>query len=145
VRLGWIMAGMSTSLKHALGAFVYAVIPISVAFHLSHYLTALFVDSQYALIATSDPFGAGLDLLGLGQFHVTTSFLNTYAGVRAIWNLQTAAIVLGHVAGIAMAHALALKHFGEGRAALVSQLPLTAFMVLYTLFGLWLLSTPVFG
>ena len=145
VRLGWIVAGMSGSLGRALGAFVYAIVPISIAFHFSHYLTALLVDGQYALIAASDPFGSGLDLLGLGHVHVTISFLNTYGGVTIIWNLQTAAIVLGHLAGIAMAHALALRHFGDNRGAVRSQLPLAAFMVLYTLFGLWLLSTPVFG
>ena len=65
--------------------------------------------------------------------------------MTTIWNLQTAAIVLGHLAGIALAHALALRHFGDNRGAVLSQLPLAAFMVLYTLFGLWLLSTPVFG
>jgi hypothetical protein len=65
--------------------------------------------------------------------------------VRTIWNLQTAAIVTGHVAAVALAHALAIRHFGEGRRAVLSQLPLALFMVLYTLFGLWLLSTPVVG
>lgn len=145
IRLGWIAAGMRGQLRSALGSFVYAIIPISIAFHFSHYLTALLVDGQYALIAASDPFGAGADLLRFTHEHVTTSFLNTYDGVRTIWNLQTAAIVIGHVAAIVLAHALALKHFGSGRAAAISQIPLALLMVLYTLFGLWLLSTPVAG
>ena len=145
VRLGWILAGMRTDLRAALGSFVYSIIPISIAFHASHYLTALLVDSQYALIAASDPFSTGADLLGFREHHVTTSFLNTYAGVRTIWNVQTAAIVIGHVAAILLAHALALRHFGSGRGAALSQLPLAVLMVLYTIFGLWLLSTPVAG
>jgi hypothetical protein len=145
IRLGWIAAGMRTPLQAALGSFVYSIIPISIAFHFSHYLTALMVDGQYALIAASDPFGSGADLLGLGHIHVTTSFLNIYESVRAIWNAQTAAIVIGHVAAIVLAHALAIRHFeAHGRAAL-SQTPLALLMVLYTLFGLWLLSTPVAG
>ena len=86
---------MRTDLRAALGSFVYSIIPISIAFHASHYLTALLVDGQYALIAASDPFGTGADLLGFRDHHVTTSFLNTYAGVRTIWNFQTAAIVIG--------------------------------------------------
>ena len=65
--------------------------------------------------------------------------------MRVIWNVQTAAIVLGHVLGIVLAHVLALRYFGRGRRAVVSQLPLAALMVLYTLFGLWLLSTPTAG
>jgi hypothetical protein len=143
--LGWLLAGRTARLHLALGAFIYSIMPISIAFHLSHYMTALLVDGQYAALAASDPFGTGLDLLRLGELHVTASFLNTYEGVRSIWNLQTAAIVLGHVAAVALAHALAIRHFGEGRRTLLSQLPLAMFMVLYTLFGLWLLSTPVAG
>jgi hypothetical protein len=76
---------------------------------------------------------------------VTTSFLTTYAGVWTIWNLQTASIVSGHVAAIALAHAFSLRQFGDGRHAAISQIPLALMMVLYTLFGLWLLSTPVAG
>ena len=76
---------------------------------------------------------------------MTTSFLNVFESVRLIWNLQTAGIVIGHVTGIVLAHLLALKHFGDGRSAILSQAPLAVLMVLYTLFGLWLLSTPVVG
>ncbi|MBA3516411.1 MAG: hypothetical protein H0T75_01885 [Rhizobiales bacterium] len=68
--------------------------------------------------------------------------LHTYDGVLAIWNLQTAGIVAGHVAAVALAHALALRHFGDTRRAMASQGPLALLMVLYTLLGLWLLSTP---
>ena len=145
VSLGWVLAGRAGRLRPALGAFVYSIVPISIGFHFSHYLTALLVDGQYAMIAASDPFGTGLDLLGVDDRRVTTSFLNTYEGVRTVWNLQTAVIVMGHVAAVALAHALAVRDFGEGRRAALSQLPLAAFMVLYTLFGLWLLSTPVVG
>ena len=145
IGIGAMLAGQREPLKPALGAFVYALLPISLAFHFSHYLTALLVDGQYAVIAASEPFGTGQDLLGLADAHVTTSFLNTYSGVRAIWNVQTAAIVLGHVAAVLLAHALALRRCGERRAAALSQAPLAILMVLYTVFGLWLLSAPVTG
>jgi hypothetical protein len=143
VSLGWVLAGRTERPWPALGAFVYSIVPISIGFHFSHYLTALLVDGQYAVIAASDPFGTGLDLFGFDERRVTTSFLNTYESVRTIWNLQTAAIVIGHVAAVALAHTVALRHFGHGRRTTVSQFPLAAFMVLYTVFGLWLLSTPV--
>ena len=78
---------------------------------------------------------------------MTTSFLNTYDSVRPIWNLQTAAIVARPCGGRScLAHALALRHFGErAPQRSLSQLPLAVLMVLYTLFGLWLLSTPTAG
>ena len=65
--------------------------------------------------------------------------------MRIIWNVQTAAIVLGHVAAVVLAHALALRRLGDHRQAVLSQAPLAVLMVLYTLFGLWVLSTPVAG
>lgn len=142
VRLGWIAAGMRRPLAPIAGALVLSLIPISLGFHFAHYLTVLLVNGQYALAALSDPLANGADLFGTARRHVTTSFLNTYDGVLLIWNLQTAAIVIAHVVGIVLAHVLALRYFGEGRGAWLSELPLAALMVLYTLFGLWLLSTP---
>lgn len=143
VSLGAAMAGGPR--RPAVGALVLSIVPISLAFHFSHYLPALMVDGQYALIAASDPFGSGLDLFGLADRHATTSFLSTYDGVRAIWNFQTAGIVVGHAIAVVLAHAIALRHHGDGRRASLSQVPLAVLMVLYTLFGLWLLSTPVAG
>jgi hypothetical protein len=145
VRLGWALAGRTGAASLLVGALVYSLIPISVAFHFAHYLPAFLVDGQYALIAAADPLGTGRDFFGAEHGHVTTSFLNTYSGVRLIWNAQTAAIVLGHVLAIVLAHATAVRHFGSRRAAVISQMPLAFLMVLYTLFGLWVLSTPVVG
>jgi hypothetical protein len=145
VLLGWRLAGRPGEPRALLGTLVFSIMPISLAFHLSHYLTALLVNAQYALAAASDPFGTGADVLRLGHFHVTTSFLNTYEGTAAIWNAQTAAIVAGHVLAVVMAHELARRAIAGSGAVVASQLPLAAAMVAYTLFGLWLLSTPVAG
>ena len=124
---------------------VFSIMPISLGFHFSHYLTALLVDVQYAYAAAGDPFGTGFNVLSQGHFHVTTSFLNTYEGTRAIWNAQTAGIVIGHVLAVLLAHELARRAIGDARTAVLSQVPLAAVMVAYTLLGLWLLSTPVAG
>jgi hypothetical protein len=51
-----------------------------------------------------------------------------------VWYFQISALVVGHVAGLAIAV------FDDRRAALRSQYPLLALMVLYTVGGLWLLS-----
>jgi hypothetical protein len=144
VRLGWIIGGMHSKTA-PLGAFVYSIIPISIGFHFSHYLTALLVNGQYALIAASDPFATGADILGLSHAHVTTSFLNVFDKVRLIWNLQVAAVVIAHVVAILLAHLIASANTDGPRQASASQIPLAAMMVLYTVFGLWLLSTPAIG
>jgi hypothetical protein len=145
VWLGWRLAGRPAPFGGLLGTLVFSIIPISLVYHFSHYLTALMVDGQYAVAALSDPFDTGLNLLGFARNEVTTSFLNTYEGARGIWNAQTVAIVSGHVLGILLAHLLAARRVADYRAAVVSQIPLALVMVAYTLVGLWLLSSPVAG
>ncbi len=125
-----------------LGCLVLALLPISLAYHFSHYLTVLLVNLQYALAAATDPLGMGLDLLGLGRFHVTTSFLADHRSVEVIWNLVAGVIVIGHLWAVVLAHAIALRLHDTPRRAANSQVPLAALMVAYTVFGLWLLSTP---
>lgn len=129
----------------AAGLLVVSIIPISLAYHFSHYLTLLLVDLQYAVKALSDPFGLGWDLLGTGRYHVTTSFLANYHSVAMLWNLQAGAIVLGHLLAVAVAHIQNTRLGGDGWRAPLGQLPLASLMVLYTLFGLWLLATATAG
>ncbi|MDE0459762.1 MAG: hypothetical protein OXI15_20940, partial [Chromatiales bacterium] len=127
----------------ALRRFVVSIVPIAFGYHFAHYLPSFLVDGQYALKALSDPLDAGWNLLGTRDLHVTASFLTHHASVELIWYAQTAAIVLAHVAAVVVLHALAGES-REGRmAAIRGELPLTALMIGYTLFGLWLLSTPV--
>jgi putative Ca2+/H+ antiporter (TMEM165/GDT1 family) len=138
-RLVGVRSG-STFLRLA-GLFVLSLLPISIAFHASHYLTVLLVNGQYLLAALSDPFASGIDLFGTAGRHVTTSFLANLEDVTLIWQFQTAVIVTGHIVGIAIAHAIAVRHFSSVRQAVLSQSFLALGMVGFTVFGLWLLST----
>ncbi len=54
-------------------------------------------------------------------------------------------IVGAHVVAVAIAHLLALRDAASPRRAILSQVPMTILMIGYTLFGLWLLSTPAVG
>ena len=49
-------------------------------------------------------------------------------------------IVLGHVCAIFAAHRIALRVVPRGRAAVLVQAPLIALMIVYTVFGLWILG-----
>ena len=127
----------------ALRRFVVSIVPIAFGYHFAHYLPSFLVDAQYALKALSDPLDLGWNLLGTRDLHVTASFLTHHASVELIWYAQTAAIVAAHVAAVVVLHALAGES-GERRMATIrGELPLTVLMIGYTLFGLWLLSTPV--
>ena len=110
------------SSPNLLGRFVYSLIPISIAFHFAHYLIDLLVNGQYLLVA-----------LGLQHVHPTTSFLNTASGATVIYTVQTLAIVIGHVVGVAIAHRIALDVAPAGATRL--EFPLALLMVPTPLLG----------
>ncbi len=142
VFLGERLAGSRQSFVLAAGTMVWSIVPIALAYHFSHYLAALLVNAQYALVALSDPFSLGWDLLGTANMPVMAAIAAGSDAAWTIWNAQAAAIVGGHVLAVLAAHLLAFRLHGSARAASLSQLPLTLLMIAYTVFGLWLLSTP---
>ncbi|MEO1494411.1 MAG: hypothetical protein AAFV19_19875 [Pseudomonadota bacterium] len=142
VWLGGRLARSPVSPGTAIGRLALSLLPIALAYHIAHYLPVLLVNGQYALLATTDPLGTGADWLGLGPWQVTTSFLTDLQQVETIWQIQTGVIVVGHLLAVLVAHAIALNLDPDPRRALIAQVPLAGLMVLYTVLGLWLLSTP---
>lgn len=142
VRLGQHLAGDEAPLARAAGLLVWSIVPIALAYHVAHYLTALLVDAQYALVALSDPFGRGWDLVGTAHLHVSAGIVAGAQSAWWLWNGQAGAIVAGHVLAVLVAHGLAARLHADRRGVVLSQLPLTLLMVAYTVFGLWLLSAP---
>jgi len=142
VAAGLALARDLPKFPDAFRAFAPALLPIALGYHFAHYLPSLLVQGQYMLAAANDPLDRGAHLLGLAHVHVTTGFFNTTGTVRLIFLAQAGAVVTGHALAIALSHALAVRLLGDGRKAALSQAPLAAFMVGYTLFGLWLLASP---
>jgi hypothetical protein len=144
VRLQALLAGGRHPAPQLVALFAVPLVPIACGYHFAHYLPVFLVDVQHALRAASDPFGRGWDLLGTRDLPVVTSFLSDPARVYAIWHSQVVLIVAAHVAGVVLAHVLALRLAGPARAT-VSQLPMLVLMIGFTVLGLWLLSTPAVG
>ncbi len=140
--LGCKITDRSDLFRQACGRLIYSIIPISLVFHLAHYLTMLLTNSQHLLLAFNDPFNLEWNLLGAKEYLVTTSYLFHHELVSIIWISQTLVIVTGHIVGITLAHIIAVQLFGSSKAAGIHQLFLATLMVAYTVFGLWLLSTP---
>lgn len=134
VALGHHLADGRASLGHTLGRIALSLVPIALAYHAAHYLTALLIDAQHAAAALAEPLGL--------HVHVTASFLNDLRSVETIWRTQTAFIVGGHVLAVVVAHATALEIERDPRRAALGQSPVALLMVGLTLLGLWLLSTP---
>jgi hypothetical protein len=90
----------------------------------------------------SDPFALGWNLFGTANMQVGAGVVMGSEAAWTIWNLQAGAIILGHVMAVVIAHMLAHRLHPEPRRAALAELPLTVLMIGYTVFGLWLLSTP---
>jgi hypothetical protein len=99
----------------------------------------LLVQGQYIIPLLSDPFGAGWNLLGTAGYRVDIGLV----GARFAWYAMVAAIVIGHVTAVYLAHVKAIGLFEAPGAAVKSQVPLTALMVVYTLFGLSIAAQPI--
>ena len=116
--------------------FVLSLVPIALVYAIAHYFSLFVIQGQYMIPLLSDPFGKGWDLFGTAGFHPNIAIL----GPNTIWYVQVAALVLGHVAGLAVAHDRAVTIFRDRQDALRSQYAMLALMVLYTVGGLWILS-----
>ncbi|MER9408056.1 hypothetical protein NKI36_29020 [Mesorhizobium caraganae] len=145
VILGQRLAGSGHALGEAAGLLVWSIVPIALAYHVAHYLTALLVDGQYAAAALSDPFALGWNLFGTADMQIEAGIVAGAGSAWWLWNVQAGIIIAGHMLAVLVAHGLAWRlHPVPSRAAL-SQLPLTVLMIAYTIFGLWLLATPTAG
>ena len=118
--------------------FAHTLIPIAFAYLVAHYFS-LFVFQEQAQFTylLSDPLGtATTDLFGTAGAGVDYKVLSA----NAIWYVQVAALVIGHVAGLTLAHDRATAYWGDYRQAARSQYWMLAVMVSFTCFGLYLLS-----
>lgn len=135
--------GMSTvrgapSLAKLRSGFAHTLIPIAFAYLVAHYFS-LFVFQEQAQFTylLSDPLGTGTtDLFGTASSGIDFKLLSA----NAIWYVQVAALVIGHVVGLTLAHDRATAYWGDYRQAARSQYWMLAVMVAFTCFGLYLLS-----
>ena len=116
--------------------FVLPLVPIAAAYLAAHYFTLFLIQGQFIVTLISDPFGRGWDLFGTVDFAPNLAIVSP----ETVWYVQVAALVVGHVAGLAIAHDRAVAVFQGRRTALEAQLPMLGLMVLYTLGGMWLLT-----
>ena len=85
----------------------------------------------------SDPLGTGANLLGTAGESPNLALVSA----NAIWYVQVGALLVGHVAGLTLAHDRALELARRTRDATRSQYWMLAVMVTFTCLGLWILSS----
>jgi hypothetical protein len=140
----WAMLRLSRqnqSVNETACAFVLTLVPIAVAYHLAHYFSLLVTAGQFMIPLASDPFGFGWNPFGTAGYKVDLGVVSPYV----FWYGAVVLIVAGHVIAVVLAHVEALRLFGSPRDAAVSQLPMVALMVAYTMLSLWILAQPIVG
>ena len=134
--------GNGINFMDAFNTFAIAILPIAFGYHFAHYFVSFLIQVQYLVATIADPLAKGWNLFGLGRVTVTTGFLKTIETVRPILLTTMSAVVLSHVLSVIMAHRLAGCLVSGRRNILLIQCGLSLLMILYTTFGLWLLSAP---
>ena len=135
---GWAAGSRLTTRELALH-FAYPLLPIALVYHVSHYWTLILTQGVKIVALVSDPFGRGADYFGTAGWFQSTIIPD----MSLVWHTQVGLIVAGHVASVVVAHLVALRSFGNARAATRSQLPMLVLMVAFTAAGLWILSQPL--
>jgi hypothetical protein len=138
---GWmaLAAGGTRPIATVSRAFVLSLIPIAIAYHLAHYFTYLLIQGQLLIPLVSDPFGFGWNLFGTAGYRPDIGIV----GARFAWYTAVIAIVTGHVIAVYIAHVIAVREFGDRRAALRSQFAMLTLMVGYTMVSLWIIAQPI--
>jgi hypothetical protein len=116
--------------------FVLSLVPIALGYTVAHYFSLFVLQGQFIFFLASDPLGRGWDLFGTANIQPNLTLLSP----NLIWYVQVGALVVGHVAGLTVAHDRAVSLFEDRGDALRSQYPMLALMVLFTVGGLWVLS-----
>jgi hypothetical protein len=116
--------------------FVISLVPIALAYVIAHYFSLLAYQGQGMAAPISDPLGHGSNLFGTAGAGIDYGVVSA----SGIWYVQVAALVIGHVAGLMVAHERAVSDYPDTGTAVRSQLWMLGVMVVFTSMGLWILS-----
>jgi hypothetical protein len=117
--------------------FVHSLVPIALAYVVAHYCSLLVYQGQAMAYLISDPLGHGADIFETAQATIDYTVISA----TQVWYVQVAALLLGHVSGLLLAHDRALVEYRNVRLASASQRWMLAVMVGFTTLALYLLSS----
>jgi len=118
--------------------FGHTLIPIAAAYLVAHYFSEfVFQEQAQFTYLLSDPLGVGSNLFGTAGSGIDYTVLTA----KTVWYVQVAALVVGHVIGLTMAHDRAIALYRDPKEASRSQYWMLLVMISFTTFGLYLLSS----
>ena len=133
------LSGESASLSEVARAYVFSLVPIALAYNMAHFLSLLLVQGQFVIPLASDPFGFGWNVFGTAGYRIDPSVIST----KLAWIVSVAAIVIGHIVSVYIAHTIAVRRAPNHSLALRGQYPMLALMVFYTAVSLWIIAQPI--
>ncbi|HUW04032.1 MAG TPA: hypothetical protein VMW08_16885 [Acidimicrobiales bacterium] len=133
-RISARLVGRDPTDRSEIERYATALVPIVLAYAIAHYFSLFYFEAQTAIAQISDPFAKGADIFGTIDWQPDYTSLSP----DLISYVQVFAIVIGHVAGVTVAHDQAEGELSH-RLAIKSQYPYLAVMVAYTVAGLLLL------
>ncbi|MGH7763124.1 MAG: hypothetical protein ACREOM_01740 [Candidatus Dormibacteraceae bacterium] len=126
--------------KATVTAFALTLVPIALVYNAAHNYSYVMVQSQGLIPLLNDPLAMGWHLWP-AVVGLKPSF--ALAQAATVWYAQVVLIVLGHVIAVYLAHLRAGERFRSAQRALLSQYPMLALMVMYTMTSLWILAQPI--
>ncbi|KML19709.1 hypothetical protein VK92_15320 [Burkholderia sp. LK4] len=130
----------SESLPGLAGRFCMLLLPIAVFYHVAHYFTFFIAQISSAPSLLSDPLGKGWNLLGLAS--ALDSPVQQLLGMNWVWHAQVLLILVGHLIGVIVAHAVSTIVGRTRKGALLIHAPALVLTLLLTVGGLYILSLP---
>jgi hypothetical protein len=135
-RLGAAWAGVKKVSSGALfRAYAYSLLPVALFYHLAHNVMHLVMEAGHVVPLLSDPMGDGSNYLGTAGMKVGHLLAES-----TLWHLQVGLIIVGHIAGILVAHRASRALYDDTRAATRSLVPMLLMMVLISIGGLALMA-----
>tara|TARA_Y100000768_G_scaffold287907_1_gene222143 strand:+ start:247 stop:1713 length:1467 start_codon:yes stop_codon:yes gene_type:complete len=130
-----IFGKLKMSVVEIASIFVITLLPIAVAYHLSHYLWYFIVTGQETIALISDPFGYGWNLFRTSDFKVNRDF-----NLELAHSISVGLIILGHIGSVFTSHVYAVRLSKNEKDANYSQYPFLILMIGYTILSLWIVS-----
>ena len=118
--------------------YAYAVLPIALFYHLAHNAEHFLMEGPKLIPLLSDPFGWGWNLIGTAAWKPTPAIT-----LEGLWWIQILFVVIGHVYGLWISDKTTRRLIPENRSAFLSQVPMLAAMIAFSVFSLWLLKQPM--
>ncbi len=129
------LSGAQTTIARIRIRFAHTLIPIALAYAFAHYFTLVLYEGQLFFITIGDPFNQGWNLFGLSDATIDYTLISP----TAVWYIQLASVIAGHLGGVILAHDRALVDF-PGVNVMRTQYAMLALMVALTMLALFILT-----